>query len=264
MFSIADDVHMNSRRTNIAPMSCLLASPSLVRIHRVETSSVPLTSLSLTFSDTGKRVQELDLFDVGQLNLLIVPLFTRQLIEELFHNLLFPTLIVMASHSWLKCIDDRRPLSGTCLLCPRRNAATILVPFMSVPHALHGVSRPFNFTKIVFDAFGIRQPSNNCRGVQTSPWLNIGFQLGFALIISHMQNRVIHKQSVHLSSSSSRVLWRVSDCVYALINLGTNLLFQDASTREPTQHLISRQCFCLGSHLHKCVWSHLGFFGRVR
>ena len=48
--SISGDFHLNSRPTHRARMSGRLASPLFVKIHLVETNSLPLASDSPTFS----------------------------------------------------------------------------------------------------------------------------------------------------------------------------------------------------------------------
>ena len=59
VFSISGDFHLNSRPTNRARMYGHSASPLFLRIHLVETNSLPLASASY-----WERVWELNLLDL--------------------------------------------------------------------------------------------------------------------------------------------------------------------------------------------------------
>ena len=67
-------------------------------------------------------------------------------VGDLSTNLLVPTLIVMANHSWLKRVDSHRSNVLQFSITPRRTAVTFVVPFLFVPRAPHRVPTQCNFT----------------------------------------------------------------------------------------------------------------------
>ena len=129
MFSISVDFHLNSRPTNRSRMSGCLASPLFVRIHLVETNSLPLAADSSTFSYTGRTCQGTQLLDLCMSHLLWIQLCSSKNFTTWFSSYVCKSCLVIPGSNALMLSN---PSSCNCCFKPFSNAVTTSAPLSPV------------------------------------------------------------------------------------------------------------------------------------
>ena len=135
-------------------------------------NSWPLASDSTTFPYTGKRVQDLDLFDLCKSHLLQIQRCSSQFVKELSSVMFLHLLQVVSRHSWLECIDAQQSVILQLLVQASQHCrdqpssavtGTVLTPTFSSVR---------NTRQVFRDASRTRQPPDYTSDIHTSCWLN--------------------------------------------------------------------------------------------